>query len=167
MVMDLAKKEWHNSKVKCTGGFCLAAKLKVIKKVFKKWQSEVKVKESTLEKLESNLSAIEARAQSNGWCQFSVWSFRKELKAHQPAIPMKSDLALLWCWVVPPMIDLFLWMVTKGVMVDLLKVVGHCCLCFEEDARLDRGLDGIVSHSQKPYGVESYVSCHLLECLGG
>ncbi|KAK3182819.1 hypothetical protein Dsin_030105 [Dipteronia sinensis] len=60
-------KEWRNKKVNGSRGFGLAAKLKIVKSVFKKWQSEVKAEDISLDKLESNLDSTESGTKASGW----------------------------------------------------------------------------------------------------
>ncbi|KAK3210897.1 hypothetical protein Dsin_015603 [Dipteronia sinensis] len=46
--------------------------------------------------------------------QFSVCSFRKEIEARNVQVPSSfSDNALVWSGVVPPKIELFLWLLAK------------------------------------------------------
>ncbi|KAK3221147.1 hypothetical protein Dsin_015117 [Dipteronia sinensis] len=59
--------EWKKKRVAGSKGLGLVVKLKAVKSVLKKWQREVRLEDYSLEKLESRLKVIEARAKVSGW----------------------------------------------------------------------------------------------------
>ncbi|KAK3217734.1 hypothetical protein Dsin_011704 [Dipteronia sinensis] len=65
--MEPSRNTWKLTKVGGSKGFVLAAKLKAIKMIFKRWQKKVKMEYSSLDIMEARLEAIELSAKTSGW----------------------------------------------------------------------------------------------------
>ncbi|KAK3228488.1 hypothetical protein Dsin_000369 [Dipteronia sinensis] len=68
-VMAHARNSWKLKRVAGPKGFVLATKLKAVKKVFKRWQKEVKLDCCSTDSMEARLVSIEMLAKTNGWSE--------------------------------------------------------------------------------------------------